>query len=75
MKNFRIKNGIKYFLYTLLCVVTLSSCTDGKKYDGLILTDNETGRIYLLKHNVGDTYMIDEKVVKIMGKDTTQVFE
>ena len=28
MKNFRIKNGIKYFLYTLLCVVLFASCTE-----------------------------------------------
>jgi hypothetical protein len=72
MKRFqKITKGV---LYALLCVVILSGC-DGSKYDGLILTDTATGREYLLKHNILDTYFIDEKVVKIMGNDTTRVFE
>jgi len=73
MKNFRTK--LSYALYTLLCVVLLSSCENEVEYDGLILTDTKTGRVYLLKHNVGDTYFVDERVVKIIGKDTTEVFE
>ena len=28
MKKLRIKDGIKYFLYTLLCVVLLMSCKE-----------------------------------------------
>lgn len=71
MKNFKIK----YFIYMLIALIALSSCTNYDNYDGLILTDNETGRVYLLKHHIGDTYMIDEKVIKIIGRDTTEVFE
>ena len=59
----------------MLAVVLFTGCSDGSKYDKLILTDQNTGKQYLIKHNIGDTYMIDEKVVKIRGKDTISVFE
>lgn len=63
--------------YLLLCGVLLQGCgDDGSKYDGLILTDTKTGRQYLLKYTgPGDTYFIDEKVIKIIGKDTTEVWD
>jgi len=70
-----MKNSVKYFLYAL-CVVILTGCVnDNKKYDGLVLTDNKTGGVYLLRHNIGDTYMIYEKVTTIINKDTTEVFK
>jgi hypothetical protein len=71
--NFTTKTAIA--LYAMLAVVLFTGCSDGSKYDKLILTDPNTGKQYLVKHNVGDTYMIDEKVVKISGKDTISVFE
>jgi hypothetical protein len=49
--------------------------SDGNKYDKLILTDTITNKVYLLKHNIRDTYFIDEQVIKISGNDTTCVFE
>jgi len=58
-----------------LLVAFISGCSDGSKYDKLILTDNNTGKQYLMKHNMGDTYYIDEKVTKISGKDTIDTFE
>lgn len=58
----------------LLCAV-LSSCNNETQYDGLVLTDTITGKKYLLKHNVGDTYFIYEQVQQISGKDTTVVFK
>ena len=69
------KENLSYALYTLLCIVFLSSCESENEYDGLILTDPKTGRVFLLKHHVGDIYFIDERVIKITGKDTTEVFE
>ncbi len=71
--NFTTKTTIA--LYAMLAVVLFTGCSDGIKYDKLILTDQNTGKQYLIKHNIGDTYMIDEKVVKISGKDTISVFE
>lgn len=71
--NFTTKTTIA--LYAMLAVVLFTRCSDGSKYDKLILTDQNTGKQYLIKHNIGDTYMIDEKVVKISGKDTISVFE
>ena len=71
--NFTTKTTIA--LYAMLVVVLFTGCSDGSKYDKLILTDQNTGKQYLIKHNIGDTYMIDEKVVKISGKDTISVFE
>lgn len=45
MKNFRIKNGIKYFLYTLLVAVIFVSCSKNK--EGVIVKDKK-GRYYQL---------------------------
>ena len=71
--NFTTKTAIA--LYAMLAVVLFTGCSDGSKYDKLILTDQNTGKQYLIKHNIDDTYMIDEKVVKISGKDTVIMFE
>jgi hypothetical protein len=71
--NFTTKTAIA--LYAMLAVVLFTGCSYGSKYDKLILTDQNTGKQYLIKHNIGDTYMIDEKVVKISGKDTVIMFE
>ena len=66
-----MRNSIKLLLVLL---VLFSSCEDSDKFDGLILTDENTGKKYLLKHNGGDTYFIDEQVIQISGKDTIVVF-
>jgi len=63
-----------FFILLVMCCL-FSSCIDGSKYDRLVLTDENTGKKYLLKHNIGDTYMIDEQVLQISGKDTTLVFK
>lgn len=63
-----------FFVLFVMCCL-FSSCVDGNKFDGLVLTDENTGKKYLLKHNFGDTYMIDEQVLEISGKDTTFVFK
>ena len=77
--NMKTKTSIlaltKAFFILLVMCCLFSSCEDGNKYDGLVLTDENTGKKYLLKHNVGDTYMIDEQVLQISGKDTTLVFK
>jgi hypothetical protein len=56
-----------------------SSCSfwylDGDKYDKLILTDEKTGKKYLLKHHNGDSYFIDELVIQISGKDTILMYK
>jgi hypothetical protein len=64
------------FILFILCNL-FSSCVerDGNKYDGLILTDENTGKKYFLKHNFNDAYFIDELVIQISGKDTTYVFK
>ena len=59
-----------FILFSTSCIFK-----DGDKYDGLILTDTKTNKVYLLKHNIGDTYFVDEKVLQINGKDTTEVFK
>lgn len=66
---------IEKVLYTILAVVLLTGCRYGDKYDKLILTDLNTGKQYFMKHNFCDTYMINEKVIKISGKDTISVLE
>lgn len=80
MKNLKFSKVSKYFLYTLL-VLVLTNCTKDSKtginkdrFDGLILTDLNTNKTYLLRYNIGKTYFIDELQVKIIGKDTTHVF-
>lgn len=60
----------------IIAVLFLSSCTGGnKKFDGLILTDTATKKVYLLKHNVADNYFIDEQYTEISGKDTITHFK
>ena len=69
-----LRKKLSYVL--LLCLVIFSSCEGNEaEYDGLILTDIKTGRVYLLKHNMSDTYFVDERVIRIIGQDTTEVFE
>jgi hypothetical protein len=57
----------------MLIVVLLTACDTEK--DGMIVTDQNTGKLYLLKHNVGDSYFIFESKMLISGKDTTFVFK
>lgn len=63
-----------FFILLVMCCL-FSSCKNETQYDGLVLTDEGTGKKYLLKHNVGDNYFIDEQVIQISGKDTTLVFK
>ena len=66
----------KFGLLFILFVFLFSGCYgDHDKYDGLIITDKETGKTYRLRHNTGDAYYIDEKIIKINGRDTSIVFE
>jgi hypothetical protein len=62
-------------MFIIAAALTLLSCKDGDKYDGLILTDENTGKKYLLKNNAGDSYFIDERVMVISGQDTTYQFK
>ena len=77
--NMKTKTSIlavtKAFFILLVMCCLFSSCADSDKFDGLVLTDEDTGKKYLLKHNIGDTYMIDEQVIQISGKDTTLLFK
>lgn len=50
MKNFRIKSGIKYFLYTLLVAVIFTSCS--KKKEGVIVKDKDGNYYQLTGHKV-----------------------
>jgi len=76
MTKFKFNTKPTIFLCAMLSVSLFTGCSDGGKYDKLILTDPNTGKQYLLKYNLGsDAYMIDEKVFKISGKDTICVFE
>ena len=51
------------------------SCSDAK-YNGLILTDENTGKKYLLKQDdIANTYKISEQVKVIVGNDTTLMFK
>ena len=66
----------KFGLIFILFVFLFSGCrSDYDKYDGLIVTDNETDKTYRLEHIVGDNYFIHEKIIKINGRDTSIVFE
>ena len=69
MKNLKFKT-----LYGILIMLFFIGCADVDKYDGLILTDKNTGKQYLMKHNIGDNYFIDEKRTIISGDDTITVF-
>jgi len=67
----------------LLVSLFIASCssTDIKGYDGLILTDTNTGQRYLIKHYpplnyCGEfTYTIKKEIQVINGKDTTYQFK
>ena len=73
MKLFqKIAKGV---LYALLCGVALTGCGKYGEVDGLILTDNQTGKKYIIEHNVGINYIIKGEVIKISGTDTVIVFE
>lgn len=52
------------------------SCSNAK-YDGLILTDENTGKKYLIKQVdvIVNTYKISEQVKVIVGNDTTLMFK
>jgi hypothetical protein len=58
----------------LMLAAVFSSCNNDVEKNGLIVIDPNTNKQYLLKHNVGDTYFIYERVAKIVGKDTTWTF-
>lgn len=74
LNNNQMKNKtIKSILLLFTLVILFSACSS--KYDGLILTDENTGKKYLLRHNLGDNYFIDEQTLYISGKDTTLVFK
>lgn len=47
-------------LHILLCAFLLGSCAYRDKYDKEIVKSTKTGKYYLLRHNVGDTYHITE---------------
>lgn len=70
----RIKKSV-LFLSVLIFMLSCISCSDGSKYDGLVLTDEETGKKYLLKHNSGDTYFVDEEWMQITKNDTIRKFK
>jgi hypothetical protein len=65
---------ISIVIALLILAPCLSSCGD-KSENGLILVDPNTGKQYLLKHNVGDSYFIYERTKKVCGKDTTWAFD
>ncbi len=65
--------NLKMFL-VVAALVSITACENGSKYDGLILTDENTGKKYLLEYNVGDTYFVEERVIVINGQDTTYQF-
>lgn len=60
----------------ILIALTLAlfACNYDKSKNGLILVDPNTGREYLLKHNIGDNYFIYEKQIIIIGRDTTYAY-
>lgn len=63
---------IKTLLVLLIMTILFCSCN---KYDGLILTDENTGKKYLLEYNFGNSYFIKEQTLLISGSDTTYVFK
>ena len=70
--------NLSYAIYIVLAVVLITSCVNNSeddKYNGLILTDLTSDRVYILKHNYNDTYFVDEQIIKIIENDTLVVFE
>jgi len=56
-------------------LISFVACKDGNRYGGLVLTDENTGKKYLIKSHMGDAYFIDERVMIINGQDTTYQFK
>lgn len=74
MQKFKLHSSAVLAAILLLCAV-FSSCRNDTEKNGMVVVDPNTGKQYLLKHNVGDTYFIYERVPKIVGTDTTWVFD
>lgn len=70
--------NLKMF-FAAAALISLTACgadsLNHNKYGGLILTDENTGKKYLITHSFGDAYFIDERVMIINGKDTTYQFK
>jgi uncharacterized protein YbaR (Trm112 family) len=67
--------NLKMFL-VFAALISITACgADRNKYGGLILTDENTGKKYLIKHHMGDVYFIEERVMIINGQDTTYQFK
>ena len=50
---------MKNLIYIILVCVACISCSFEDQYAQLVVRD-ASGRYYLLKHNIGDTYFIDD---------------
>lgn len=64
---------MKYLI--LIMALAVFNCSDGSRFDGLVLVDENTGCKYLLKHNFADTYFVDIYEMTIIGSDTTYLFK
>lgn len=62
-------------LFVVLIISVFTSCSNRSKYNGLILTDENTGKKYQLEYRIGDVYFINEQITQISGKDTTVIFK
>jgi len=73
-----MKKNKLYSLVALVAIVLLFTafpcCNYDTEKDGMVVVDPNTGKKYLLIHNVGDNYFIHERTMKVTGKDTTWVF-
>lgn len=69
-----MKNKTLLVIFIMFTITSLCSC-ESDKHDGLILTDENTGKKYLLEHRLGDSYFIKEQILQISGGDTTYVFK
>ena len=56
----KLNKGLRNALYLVLCAVLISSCAYGDKYNNEVVKSTKTGKYYLLRHNIGDTYHITE---------------
>ena len=64
-----------WYIHCALLLLLLASCKYKKEYDGLILTDENTGERYILRYNVGTTYFIDKlNETRIHAGDTIIVY-
>ncbi|MEK6829069.1 MAG: hypothetical protein AABY15_03000 [Nanoarchaeota archaeon] len=67
---------MKNLLLLLTFTVLLSSCVNqAHEYDGLVLTDENTGKKYLLQKDGGYRYTVLEQQPKVIDGDTTYVFQ